>query len=85
MASIFRQTYKRPIPPGATIATRRGKRVAVWTDKRGEARSAPLDPSGTQIVLEYRHWYIAYKDALGQRRVVRSFRETVDPTCTACS
>jgi hypothetical protein len=66
MASIFRRTYKRPIPSGAEIVTRKGQRFARWKDKRGRTKSAPLDEAGEQIVLEYRQWYIEYEGANGE-------------------
>jgi hypothetical protein len=54
MASIYRRTYKRPIPDGAEIVTRKGKRLARWKDKHGHTKSAPLAEDGRQIVLERR-------------------------------
>jgi hypothetical protein len=54
MASIFKRSYKRPIPPGAEIVTRRGDKYARWKDRRGRTKSAPLAEDGRQIVLEYR-------------------------------
>ena len=70
MASIFRRTYKRPIPPSTEILTRKGKRIARWKDKRNRTRTAPLDATGKQIVLEYREWYIAYEGAGGRRVMI---------------
>jgi integrase len=75
MASVFRQTYKRPIPPGAERVTRRGQRVARWKDKRGRTQTAPLSEDGTQIVLEYSCWYIAYVDGTGQRVIAKGFTD----------
>ena len=70
IASIFRRTYKRPIPPSTEILTRKGKRIARWKDKRNRTRTAPLDATGKQIVLEYREWYIAYEGAGGRRVMI---------------
>jgi hypothetical protein len=75
MASIFRRTYKRPIPPGSEIVTRKGQRVARWKDKRGRTKSAPLADDGKQIVLEYRTWYIEYEGEGGRRIRVRGYTD----------
>jgi hypothetical protein len=67
MASIYRPTYKRPIPTGAEVVTRKGKRFAKWKDKRGRTQTAPLSKDGRQIVLERSCYYIAYIGAEGRR------------------
>jgi integrase len=75
MASVFKQTYKRPIPPGAEIITRKGEKLARWKDKRGRTKTAPLSDEGDRIVLEYRCWYIAYEDHTGKRVVVQGYTD----------
>lgn len=75
MASIFRRTYKRPIPDGAEILTRKGQRIARWKDKRGRTKSAPLAEDGKQIVLEYRQWYIEYEGTGGRRIRVKGYTD----------
>jgi integrase len=75
MASVFKQTYKRPIPPGAEIITRKGAKLARWKDKRGRAQTAPLSEEGDRIVLEYKCWYIAYEDHTGKRVVVQGYTD----------
>jgi hypothetical protein len=42
MASIFRPTYKRPVPTVTQIVTRKCVRMARWKDKRGRTQTAPL-------------------------------------------
>jgi integrase len=67
MASVFRQKYKRPIPPDATVTINRKQiKVARWTDSRGRKRVAPLSEDGTAIVLEYRNWYYSYTGPSGR-------------------
>jgi hypothetical protein len=56
MASIFRRTYKRPIPDGDEILTRKGQRIARWKGRHNRTRTVPLDSAGKQIVLQYRGW-----------------------------
>lgn len=75
MASIFRQTYKRPVPEGAEIVARKGERLARWKDKRGRTKTAPLSEDGSQIVLQYRCWYIAYEGVNGRRITVKGFTD----------
>src|SRR4051812_21643303 len=75
MASVFRQTYKRALPAGSEVVTRRGERLARWKDRRGRVRTAPLSEDGTQIVLTYRCWYIAYENRDGRRVVEQGFTD----------
>lgn len=75
MASIFRRTYKRPLPAGAELLIRKGKRLARWRDKRGRTRTAPVDDAGQNIVLEYREWYIEYDGADGRRIRVKGYTD----------
>lgn len=75
MASIYRRTYKRPIPPGAEIVTRKRKQVARWKDKHGRTHSAPLSADGQSIVLERKCWYITYEGANGRRITVKGYTD----------
>lgn len=75
MASIFRRTYRRPIPEGATFQTRKGQRMAVWTDGRGRTRRAPLSEDGKSVVFEHRCWYVAYTGADGRRVTVKGYTD----------
>jgi integrase len=75
MASIFRKSYKRPVPPGAEIITRKGQKLARWKGKGGRIQTAPLSEDGTEVVLEYRRWQIAYEDHTGKRVVTKGFTD----------
>ena len=70
MANVFRKTYKRALPEGAEVVTRRGKRMARWTDGRGRTQTAELSPDGQAVIVESPVWYARYRDADGveQRR-----------------
>lgn len=72
MASVFRATYKRPLPPEHMIITRNGCNVVKWK-VRGQTRSAPLSDDGTQVVMEYRDWYYSFIDFVDgkDKRVTR--------------
>ena len=67
MATIYKKKYPVPIPGGATIITRRGKRVARWTSGKGQVRTAPLLDDG-RIMFVSDCWYIRYRDADGAMR-----------------
>lgn len=75
MASVYRRTYYRPLPQGAEIITRKGKRLAKWKDEKGRTRTAPLTPDGSRIVLQYKCWYIAYEGAGGRRITVKGYTD----------
>jgi hypothetical protein len=63
MAYITRPSYTKPIPPGATIFTRKGERFARWQDKKGKTRTAPLTENGQRIRMYSRCLRIIYRDA----------------------
>lgn len=42
MGTVFKPFVTRPLPDGAQIVTRAGKRVAVWADASGKKRQAPV-------------------------------------------
>src|SRR5262249_21755587 len=75
MASVFRQTYKRPLPQSAELFTRKGVPMARWLDGRGRKRTAPVSEDGSSVVLEYTCWYVSYTDAARDRQTVRGFRD----------
>ena len=75
MASVYRRTYKRPIPANAEIVTRKGQKVARWKDTRGRTKSAPLSDDGESIVLERRCWYITYEGANGRRVTIKGYTD----------
>jgi integrase len=75
VATIFKPTYKRPLPKGAKIVTRKGQQLARWKDGAGRTRSAPLSEDGKSIVLEYRHHYIEYFGPDGRRIRVKGYTD----------
>jgi integrase len=76
MASVYRRTDKRPVPTGAEILTRKGKRFARYTDKRGRTRTYPIDPDDpARMLVERRCWYIAYEDSNGKRCDVKGYTD----------
>jgi len=73
MATVYKRTRKKAIPRGAELVTRKGKRVATWTDgKTGRKRKAPLNDAGDKIVVESDTYLISYYDENGRRVEVNS-------------
>lgn len=75
MATVYRKTYTRPIPTGASTITHRGRRCARWTDPRGRTKTVPLTEDGSKLLLERARWYIDYTDAQGRRRTAAGFTD----------
>ncbi len=65
MANLYRKTYTHEIPEGAEVFTRRGKRMARWTDGRGRVQTAALSPDKQGVIIESPVWYARYRDADG--------------------
>jgi len=66
MASIFKRTYRRPVPDDATIIERGGKRVAKFRDKKGKLITAPLADDGTTVIIERSKYTIKYMGRDGE-------------------
>ncbi len=47
MATVYRNTFTKPLPDGEEISTRKGERFARWKDGRGKNRTAPLPAAAT--------------------------------------
>ena len=67
MAAVYKKKYPIPMPDGAEIITRRGKKVAQWTNGKGQERTAEvLGNKRVQFVSDC--WYVRYNDASGKMR-----------------
>jgi integrase len=51
VGSIYRKTVTKPLPNGAAIVTRNGRKLAKWADRRGRTRTAEVNASGRIVVL----------------------------------
>jgi integrase len=68
MASVYRETYTKPLRPGAELFTRKGERFARWTDRRGRKRTAKVTAGrdgSLRIVLECSTFTAKYRDGAG--------------------
>jgi integrase len=65
VSNLRKVPYTKPIPEGAETFTRKGKRFARWTDKKGKRREAPLNEAGDRIQLLTSKWYGEWKDPDG--------------------
>lgn len=79
MGSVFKSFVTRPLPDGAQLVTRAGKRVAVWADASGKKRQAPVtagDPP--RIRLRANTFTAQFKDGTGVVRRVPTGCKTLD-------
>src|SRR5262245_33746671 len=72
MARLFKPTFTKPIPEGAELFTRRGKKYARFKTKRGKTREAELTEDGTRIRQESKVWRGEYYDPATDRTVTTS-------------
>lgn len=65
MASIYKPTYTKPIPPGAEIVTRKGQRYARYRDRRGKLRTELLTKTGKRLLMKNQFYWAKFTDAQG--------------------
>jgi len=73
MATVFRKTYTQPLPKGTEIVERRGKKVAMWRDKRGRKHYDDITTGRNgqiKIIRQSPTWMAQYRDADGEVAVV---------------
>ena len=67
MAAVYKKKYPTPMPEGAEVIERRGKKMARWTNGKGQERMAEvLNDGRVQFVSDC--WYVRYTDASGKMR-----------------
>ena len=67
MAAVYKKKYPIPMPDNAEIINRRDKKIARWTNGKGQERTAKvLDGRRVQFVSDC--WYVRYTNAAGKMR-----------------
>ncbi len=59
---LVKRRHSRPIPEGATIFERDGKRHARWRTPTGQLKTRPLNRKGDRVVEQSDCWYIRIAD-----------------------
>ncbi|MHB1524619.1 MAG: hypothetical protein ACYCYB_11775 [Candidatus Dormibacteria bacterium] len=70
MPSLRKIPFTKPIPTGAEVFAKKGKRMARWIDGKNKPREAEVTEDGTRIRQLSRKWYGSYTDAVGVERCV---------------
>jgi len=73
MGTVYRKTATKPLPAGARIIVREGRRLAQWKDAKGKTRTAPVTTGkdgGDRIVIVARTLTAKYRDGSGIVREV---------------
>ena len=72
---IYKPTYSQRLPEGAKIVTRTNGKYAKFKAGRGRQKEAKLTKVGDRVLVETRHWHIAFEDNLGVKRVLKGFTD----------
>lgn len=73
MGTVFKKTFTKPLPAGATIIVRKGRRLAEWRDAKGKRRTAPVTTGkrgDDRIVVTAGTYTAKYRDGSGIVREV---------------
>ena len=68
MGSVYRETYTKPIPAGAELFTRDGKRFARWKNSKGRKQVSPVTTGkdgSDRLVIESPTYVAKYRDGTG--------------------
>ena len=68
MGTVFRKAVTKPLPAGAEVIERQGKKFVRWKDRKGKARTAPLtigNAGAERIVIKARTYTAKYRDGSG--------------------
>ncbi len=67
MAVIYRKKYPIPMPEGAEIISRRGKKFARWQNGKNQTRTAEVLEDG-RVMFVADCLYVRYRDSAGKDR-----------------
>jgi site-specific recombinase XerD len=73
---LVKRRHSRPIPEGATLFEKDGRRYARWSTSAGKVLTRPLNRRGDRVVHESDVWYVRLKDPdTGKYREWRAYRD----------
>ena len=77
---IYKPSYSRPLPKGATRFTPRsgplkGERLAKFADKRGHTKTERLTKNGKKILCKTKLWHVQFEDHLGIKRELKGYSD----------
>ena len=75
MASVFKPTYSRPIPPEAKRCRLNGQTAVKFTDKRGKVHTRRLSAGGKGMICEQSRWWMRYTLPDGTERRVKGLTD----------
>ena len=70
MGTLFKKQFTKPTPADAKIITRKGIRLAQWTNRSGKVKTAELNENGDRIRCETETYIAKYRDGDGVIREV---------------
>jgi integrase len=70
MGTVYKKTFTKPLPAGAKVIFRKGKRLAEWKDAKGKTRTAPLTDAGDRVAVTAGTYTAKYRDGAGIVREV---------------
>ena len=73
---LVKRRHSRPIPAGAEVFEKDGRKHARWADGAGRTKVRPLNRKGDRVVEESEAWYVRLKDPqTGKYREWRAYRD----------
>lgn len=72
---VYKPGFTRPLPEGAKVFTRKGKKFAKFRDTKGHAAEAQLTKKGDRIRGKTEHWHIEFEDGQQIRRHLKAFTD----------
>ena len=76
MAHVHKQTYSRPIPPGAEYLLVKRVKCVRWKGRSKQWQVARVSPDRPgRCLVESAKWYVTYRDAGGAERTVPGFAD----------
>jgi integrase len=71
MGTVYKKTVTKPLPAGAEIMARKGRRFARWRNSKGKTRTAPLTvgkDGSDRITIENPYYIAKWRDGAGNVR-----------------